>query len=121
MNLLCWNFRRLGNQSAIDVFSHLVREKAPKMLFLMEMKRSMEEMQQIQADLPYHCMLAVPSILKERWIGIIMEIGSGLAHTNLLIESYLCPHIQQLKPPMEIDGLLWMDGRAMEKGIMPTP
>ena len=50
-----------------------------------------------------------------------MEIGSGLAHTNLLIESYLCPHIQQLKPPMEIDELLWMDGRAMEKGIMPTP
>ena len=73
MNLLCWNFRRLGNQSAIDVFSHLVREKAPKMLFLMEMKRSMEEMQQIQADLPYHCMLVVPSIQRRGGLALLWK------------------------------------------------
>ena len=47
---------------AIDVLSHLMREKTLKVLFLMETKQSMEEMLRIQTDLPYCCMLAVPSL-----------------------------------------------------------
>ena len=58
MKILSWNCRELRNQPAIDVLSQLVREKAPKILFLMEIKQSMEEMRQLQADLPYCCMLA---------------------------------------------------------------
>ena len=61
MNLLSWNYWGLGNQSVVDVLSHLVREKAPKVLFLMETKQLVEEMQRIQADLPYRCMLIIPS------------------------------------------------------------
>lgn len=64
MNLLSWNYRGLGNQTAVEVPSHLVREKAPKVLFLMETKLSGDEMWRIQVDLPYRCMLAVPSVLR---------------------------------------------------------
>ena len=39
-----------------------MREKAPKILFLMETKRFVAEMWLIQADLPYRGMLAVPSV-----------------------------------------------------------
>ena len=44
MKILSWNCRGLGNQRAVDVLSHLVREKAPKILFLMETKQSIDEM-----------------------------------------------------------------------------
>ena len=57
MNLLSWNCRGLGNQTAVDVLSNLVREKAPSVLFLMETKQSVEEMRKLQADLPYRGML----------------------------------------------------------------
>ena len=62
MNLLSLNCHGLGNQTAIEVLSHLVREKAPKVLFLMETKLSVVEMQRLQDDLPYRCMVAIPSV-----------------------------------------------------------
>ena len=58
---MSWNCRKIGNQHAVDVLSHLVREKAPKISFLMETKQSVSEMKQIQASLPYRCMFVVPS------------------------------------------------------------
>ena len=53
MNLLNWNCCGLRNQTAVGILSHLVREKAPSVLFLMETKQSAEEMQRVQADFPY--------------------------------------------------------------------
>ena len=47
MKILSWNCRGLGNQTAVDVLSNLVREKAPNVLFLMETKQSMAEMRRI--------------------------------------------------------------------------
>ena len=44
MKIMSWNCWGLGNQRAVDVLSHLVREKAPKILFLMEIKQSVSEM-----------------------------------------------------------------------------
>ena len=44
MSILSWNYRGLGNQHAVNVLSHLMREKAPKILFLMETKQSVNEM-----------------------------------------------------------------------------
>ena len=38
---------------AVDILSHLVRERAPSVLFLMETKQSVEEMRRVQADFPY--------------------------------------------------------------------
>ena len=62
MNLISWNCQGFGNQLAVEVLSHLVREKASKVLFLMETKQIVNEMQWIQASLPYSCMLAIPSV-----------------------------------------------------------
>ena len=47
MNLLSWNYHGLGNQMAVDVLSHLVREKTLKVLFLMETKKFVEEIWRI--------------------------------------------------------------------------
>ena len=62
MKIMSWNCRGLRNQRAVDVLSHLVREKALKILFLMETKQSVLEMKKIQTGLPYRSMFAVPSI-----------------------------------------------------------
>ena len=60
--MLSWNCRGLGNPLAGAVLSHLVREKVPKVLFLMEMKRTVDEMKTIQAKLRYYNILVVPCI-----------------------------------------------------------
>ena len=44
----------------MNVLSHLVGEKAPNILFLMETKQNVEEMKWIQGELHYDSMLAVP-------------------------------------------------------------
>ena len=62
MNILRWNCRGLGNLRAATVLSHLVREKAPNVLFLMETKQTVDEMRKTQADLKYDSMLAVPCV-----------------------------------------------------------
>ena len=68
MKIMSWNCQGLGNQRAVDVLSHLVREKVPKILFLMETKQSISKMKQIQAGLPYRCMFVVLSIREvEGW------------------------------------------------------
>ena len=62
MIVLSWNCRGLGNQRAVNVLSHLVREKAPTILFLMEKKQTIEEMRWIQDELHYDSMLVVPCL-----------------------------------------------------------
>ena len=53
MIFLSWNCRELGNLCVGTEFSHLVRGKAPDILFLMETKETVDEMKLIQANL--HC------------------------------------------------------------------
>uniref|UniRef100_A0A7N2MG08 DUF4283 domain-containing protein n=1 Tax=Quercus lobata TaxID=97700 RepID=A0A7N2MG08_QUELO len=48
-----------GTNKIGTVLSNLVREKAPKILFLMETKQTVKEMRKIQADLHYHSILAI--------------------------------------------------------------
>ena len=62
MKILNWNYRKLGNQIVVDVLSHLVRERASKIFFLMETKQSEAEMRRIQVELPYRYVFVVPSI-----------------------------------------------------------
>ena len=88
MNLISWNCRGLGNQRAIDVLSHLVREKAPKILFLMETKRTMEEMLWIQEDLPYQCMLAMPCTQRRGGLALLWK-----EEIKLHIQTYSPHHI----------------------------
>ena len=89
MTILSWNCRGLSNQRAVKVFSHLVGEKAPKILFLMEKKRMVEEMRSIQAYLQYDAMLAVPCLVRRGGVSDAMERRrSGFAYSDLYPELY---------------------------------
>ena len=91
MNLISWNYRGLGNQRAVNVLSHLVRQKAPKILFLMETKRTVEEMQWIQEDLPYRCMLAMPCTQRRGGLALLWK-----EEIKLHIQTYSPHHIDAL-------------------------
>ena len=91
MTLISWNCWGLGNQRAINVLSHLVREKAPKVLFFMETKRTVEEMRRIQEDLPYRCMLTVPYTQRRGGLALLWK-----EEVNLHIQTYSPHHIDAL-------------------------
>ena len=91
MSILSWNCRGLGNQHAVNVLSHLMREKAPKILFLMETKQLVNEMRQIQSDLPYGCMFVVPNVC---WSGGLALLWKE--EVDLHIQTYSPHHIDAL-------------------------
>ena len=91
MIILSWNYRELGNQRAVEVLSQLVREKALKVLFLMETKQSMDEMQQIQEGLPYRCMLAISSIRRSSGLALLW-----MEEVDLHIQTFTLNHIDAL-------------------------
>ena len=88
MTILSWNCWGLGNQRAVKVLSHLVRVKAPKILFLMETKRTVEEMRSIQADLLYDEMLAVPCLGRRGGLAMLWKEEEVKLHPNLYLEPY---------------------------------
>ena len=75
----------------MEVLSHLVREKAPNVLFLMVTKQSMEEMKKIQADLTYHCMVVVPSVRRRGGLALLW-----MANVELHLQTYSPNHIDAL-------------------------
>ena len=90
MKIMSWNWG-LRNQCAVDVLSHLVREKALKILFLMETKQSVLEMKKIQEGLPYRSMFAVPSI---RWSGGLALLW--MEEIDLHVQNFTLNHIDVL-------------------------
>ena len=91
MIILSWNCRGLGNQHAVEVLSQLVREKVLKVLFLMETKQSMDEMQHIQEGLPYRCMLAISSIRKSGGLALLW-----MEEVDLHVQTFTLNHIDAL-------------------------
>ena len=91
MNLLSWNCRRLGNQTTVEVLSNLVMEKAPKILFLMEKKLSVVEMRKVQKDLPYRCMVVVPSVHRSGGLALLW-----MEEVELHVQTYSPNHIDSL-------------------------
>ena len=91
MKIMSWNCRRIGNQCAVDVLSHLVRKKAPKILFLMETKQSVSEMKQIQASLPYRCMFVVPTIRRSGGLALLW-----MEEIDLHVQTFTLNHIDAL-------------------------
>ena len=61
MIVISWNCRGLGNRQAVEVLAELVRQKVPTILFLMETKLSVREMEPIKSELGYPSMLAISS------------------------------------------------------------
>ena len=88
MIVLSWNCRELGNLRAGSVLSHLVREKVPDVLFLMETKRTVEELRNIQVELHYDSMLAIPCVQRAGGLAMLWK-----AHVNLHIQTYSLNYI----------------------------
>ena len=61
MIILSWNCRRLGNCQVVEVLANLVRKKDSMILFLMEIKLTVREMELIKVELGFPSMLAVSS------------------------------------------------------------
>ena len=91
MKLMSWNCWGLENQHAVDVLWHLLWVKAPKILFLMETKRSLEEMKRIQVDLPYRCMFMVPSIRRNVGLALLW-----MEEIDLHVQTFTLNHIDAL-------------------------
>ena len=75
----------------MDVLSYLVREKSPKVLFLMETKRTVKEMKWIQNELHFDAMLVVPCL---GWRGGLAMLWKE--EVDLNIQTYNQNHIDTL-------------------------
>ena len=82
MIIISWNYQGLGNLCVVTILSHLVREKAPYVLFLMETKQTIEEMKKIKKDLRYDGMLAVPCVWRARGLAMLWksEVALDIQH-----------------------------------------
>ena len=75
----------------MNVLSHLVGEKAPNILFLMETKQTVEEMKWIQGELHYDSMLAVPCLGRRGGLAMLWK-----NEMDLHIQTYTKNHIDAL-------------------------
>ncbi|XP_075665634.1 uncharacterized protein LOC142635339 [Castanea sativa] len=85
---MSWNCRGLGNPYSSAVLSHLVREKAPNVLFLMETKQMMDEMRKFQADLRYDNLLVVPCVRRADGLAMLWK-----DEVRLDVQTYCLNHI----------------------------
>ena len=60
MITLSWNWQGLGNCCAVEVLTEVMRKQVPKILFLMETKLNVSEMESIKSELGFSAMLAMP-------------------------------------------------------------
>ena len=95
MIILNWNCRGLRNQRAVNVLSHLVKEKAPKgfffFFFFVETKQTVDEMRRIQDYLHYDSMLAVPCLGRTGSLAMLWK-----ADEDLHMQTYTQNHIDAL-------------------------
>lgn len=77
-----------ANHRTSKILSHLVREQAPNVLFLMETKQTMDEMRKIQADLRYDNFLVVPCVRRAGGLAMLWK-----DEVNLDIKTYSLNHI----------------------------
>lgn len=87
MNILCWNYRRLENQCAVNILSHLVGEKAPGFIPYGDKTISRRDAR-IQADLPYCCMFTVLSIQRSGGLALLW-----MEEVNLHVQTFSMNHI----------------------------
>ena len=80
MIAISWNCRGFRSLRVENAISHLVREKDLGVLFLVETKQFVDE---VQDDLRYQSMLAVPSIQKSGGLAMLWK-----EEVNLHIQTY---------------------------------
>ena len=87
-----WKCRGLGNRWAVEVLAELVGQKAPIILFLMETKLSIREMEPIKTELGYPFMLAISS--KGRKGGLaLLWVAEVVADTQIYSSNHIDANI----------------------------
>ena len=94
MSLLSWNCRGLGNPRTVRELRHLVKEKKPRFLFLMETKIREYRMQRVRHKVGFDGMFVVDPIGTSGGLAFLwkdasdMEIQNySLRHINAMDES----------------------------------
>ncbi|XP_075645039.1 uncharacterized protein LOC142616032 [Castanea sativa] len=88
MNILNWNCWGLENPRALTVLLHLVKVKEPKVIFLMETKKSVGEMRNIKEDLQYQAIFTVPSLQRSGGFAMLWKEEVDL-HVQTFSQKYI--------------------------------
>ena len=91
MSAISWNYRGLGNPLTVNAFQKVVLEKDPTLVFLMETKFDVTEMDGIKRKIERQQGLVVPSI---RWAGGFALLWRSSLHVDIL--SYSPRHIDAI-------------------------
>ncbi|KAK9989376.1 hypothetical protein SO802_029615 [Lithocarpus litseifolius] len=105
MIIMSWNCRGLGNRRAIQVLTDLVRKKGPKILFLMETKLTVSEMQSIKAELEFPSMLAVSSVRRNGGLALFWK-SEVVVSTQTYSPNHIDAHVSSVsKPTWRLTGI----------------
>ena len=84
-----------------------MREKAPDILFLMEMKQTVDEMSNIQVDLHYDSMLAIPCVRQANGLAMLWKARVDL-HVQTCSPNHIDAHIMNGSlSPWKLTGFYW--------------
>ena len=72
MIALSWNDGGLGNRRAVEVLTEVVRKQVPTILFLMETKLKVREMEPIKSELGFSAMRVVTCVSR---MGVLAYLG----------------------------------------------
>jgi exonuclease III len=75
MNIISWNCRGLGNLRTVRELCRIVKQKTPKMVFLMETKLRKEKMDIIRCKLGFISMFVVDSAEKSGGLALFWDDG----------------------------------------------
>lgn len=73
MIIMSWNCKGLENCRAVQVLFDLVRWKGPIILFLMETKLSIQEMETIKNEIGFQSMLAISSVRRGGGVALLWK------------------------------------------------
>ncbi|XP_059455195.1 uncharacterized protein LOC132185439 [Corylus avellana] len=91
MSLISWNCRGLGNPRTVRDLSHMVKEKKPNFLFLMETISNKKRMEQLRVKLGYEGLFVVEPVGRSGGLALLWRE----AH-ELEIQNYSRRHINAI-------------------------
>jgi exonuclease III len=82
MNIISWNCRGLGNHHTVRALRPLVKTKGPRVLFLIETKLDVYEMEFIHVLLGYYNLFVAPCHGLNRGLALLWRVETGLEICN---------------------------------------
>jgi exonuclease III len=78
MNILNWNCRGLGNLWTVRKLHQMVKDKKPKIVFLMETKARAKRMERVRSQLGFEHMLVVDCVGKSSGLALMWAAKAGV-------------------------------------------